>query len=125
MKDRTFYSAGFNVPGFKIIDVINAEIEYCRDTSAFSNEGFFSKAPSIAPISLTASSTIHVKRNPLRWSVYLKKSILDGHVSFIAQCARDHEKINFYYFQRANMSFIETLPATTNLWWAFKTEFKF
>ena len=117
---------GFNLPGFKVIDVINTEFEYCRDTTAFSDEGMSAGyQPLIFPVPLNAASTTQIKRNPLRWSVYIKKSVLDGHMSFILQCARDHKKLNFYYFLRSRMSFMETLPATSDWWWTFKTEFTF
>ena len=126
MKDRIFYMVGFNLPGFKVIDVINTEFEYCRDTTAFSDEGMSAGyQPLIFPVPLNAASTTQIKRNPLRWSVYIKKSVLDGHMSFILQCARDHKKLNFYYFLRSRMSFMETLPATSDWWWTFKTEFTF
>lgn len=126
LRDRTFYSVGFNVPGFKIFDVINGEIEYCRDTNSFSNEFLFQTTPDISPRPLVnGASLIKIKRNQLRLSVYIKKTILDGHVGFIAQCARDHKKLNFYYFKRDYMSFIETLPSTQDWWWVFKTEFNF
>jgi hypothetical protein len=126
INDRTFYTLGVNLPGFKIIDVINGEIEYCGDTSAFSDEGLSGGViPRITPSYINTSSSTNVKRNQLRLSVYVKKSILDGHVSFIAQCARDHKKVDFYYYLRTHMSFMETLPSTEDWWWSFKTEFKF
>ena len=126
VNDRIFYSLGFNVPGFKIIDVINAEIEYCRDTTAFSDEGLSgSVTPRISPSYLNTSSSTQVKRDPLRLSAYIKKSFFNGRLSFIGQCARDHKKLNFYYYLRSHMSFMETLPATSDWWWTFKTEFTF
>ncbi len=127
LADRIFYTVGFNIPGFKVLDVVNGEIEYCSDTSAFSDEGLFpgTGTPNLYPSAINAASTLRVKRSPLRLSAYIKKSILKGRVSFIAQCARDHKKINFYYYLRSKMSFMETLPATDNWWWVFKTEFTF
>ena len=128
LKDRTLYSAGFNIPGLKLFDVVNFEMEYCRDTSAYSDENLFkSSTPGIQPEGLNENSSLlyTVKRNPLRWSVYVKKSILDGRVSFIGQCARDHQKIDFYYYDVNYMSLMETLPASDNWWWVFKTEFNF
>jgi|WetSurMetagenome_2_1015567.scaffolds.fasta_scaffold45363_2 hypothetical protein len=127
LANRIFYTLGFNIPGFKVFDVVNAEIEYCSDTSAYSDEGLYpgTGTPNLYPSAINAASTMHVKRNPLRLSAYIKKSILNGRVSFIAQCARDHKKINFYYYLRSKMSFMETLPATDNWWWVFKTEFTF
>jgi hypothetical protein len=127
LANRMFITAGFNLPGFKVIDLINIEIEYCGDTSAFSDERLYNpgNTPDLAPIPINSASTLQVKRNPLRLSAYVKKSFFSGRLSFIAQCARDHKKINFYYYLRKNMSFMETLPATNNWWWAFKTEFTF
>jgi hypothetical protein len=129
MNDRIFYSLGFNIPGFKLFDVINGEIEYCSDTSAFSDEGLYTASSNLSMTSIKpqdlASGTSKIKRNPYRWSAYIKKSILDGHVSFIAQCARDHKKINFYYYLRNRMSLMESLPTKNDWWWSFKTEFNF
>ncbi len=128
LNDRIFYSAGFNFPGFKIFDVVNFEMEYCRDTSAFSDENLLNTTPpTISPYGLNTVNTLgyNVSRNQVRWSAYIKKSVLDGRVNFIAQCARDHHKLNFYYWDPLKMSFIETLPSGNNWWWVFKTEFNF
>jgi hypothetical protein len=125
VSDRIFYTAGFNFPGFKIIDLINGEIEYCANKSAFSDEKIYgSSTPSLYPVSLS-QYTPKVNRALWRWSVYVKKSFFDDHFSIIAQAARDHKKINFYYFQKDYMSFMEALPTVHDWWWTFKTEFKF
>jgi hypothetical protein len=125
IEDRILTSVGFNFPGFKFVDLINIELEYCRNNTAFYDGGFFgSNPPAITPLD-TTSLGYKINRDPLRWSVYVKKTILDGHVGFIGQVARDHKKLNFYYFQLANMSFIESLPKTQDLWWVLKTEFYF
>jgi hypothetical protein len=105
-------------------------MEYCPNKSAFS-DGCFYGTPDLSIVnilpldSFTTAGSYNVKRSPWRWSVYLRKSVIDGHVSFIAQCARDHKKINFYYFERQYMSFIESLQAKKDWWWSLKTEFKF
>jgi hypothetical protein len=128
VNDRIFYSAGFNFPGFKIFDVLNLELEYCRDTSAFSDQNLLgAPTPSPFPVELNTGSSLGYKvlRNQVRWSAYVKKSVLDGHVDFILQCARDHKRINFYYFDYNYMSFMETLPSGNNWWWVFRTEFNF
>jgi len=123
IEDRTLATAGFNFPGFKVIDLIAIEGEYCANRIyAYSDERFYSNVPVPLPIKY---ADINLNRNPWRWSVYLKKSFLNDHMGLIAQAARDHKKINFHYFDRANMSFIETLPDGDNWWWTFKTEFKF
>lgn len=122
-KDRAIYSFGINLPGFKAIDMINLEGEYCANrTNVYSDANLLVTGPTLKPITY---ESLNLSRNPWRWSLYLKKSLIDNHVSFIAQVARDHKKINFYYFKREYMSFIETLPEGDNWWWTFKTEFKF
>lgn len=125
LNDRIFYSLGFNIPGFKIFDVVNFELEYCRDTSAYSDEGLYGPTPSPAPQEYNENGGPPIKRDQVRWSAYIKKSILDGRVSFIGQCARDHKKIDFYYYLKSDMSLCETLPTGQDWWWAFKTEFNF
>jgi hypothetical protein len=131
--ERTLTTFGINLPGFRYIDVVNFEVEYCPNKSAFSDGNLYGANEltlvNVLPLdSSTADFTggkYTVKRSPFRWSVYLKKSVLDDHVSFIAQFARDHKKINFYYFEYAYMSFIESLQAKKDWWWSLKTEFKF
>jgi hypothetical protein len=129
-KERVLTTFGLNLPAFGYFDVVNLEMEYCPNKSAFS-DGCFYGTPDLSIVnilpldSFTTAGSYNVKRSPWRWSVYLRKSVIDGHVSFIAQCARDHKKINFYYFERQYMSFIESLQAKKDWWWSLKTEFKF
>lgn len=130
IQDRIITMFGFNFPGFKVIDLVNIELEYCQNNSGFSDGNFFGSnnfgAQSISPMDSSYGQGVYkVNRDPLRLSFYLKKSILDGHVNFIGQVARDHKKINFYYFDRTYMSFIESLPTKDDWWWVLKTEFNF
>jgi len=125
---RTLFSCGFNIPTFKILDVANVEMEYNADTtSAFSDQGLIDASagtgPSLFPVALDLPGAVF--RNPWRWSIYLKKSVCNGHVSFIAQAARDHTKINFNYWDAVYESYMETLPTSSDWMWAFKTEVKF
>jgi hypothetical protein len=135
LEDRMLTSFGINIPCFTIFDLVNLELEYCHNNSAFSDAHFFG-APTLTantvvplnpydPNDPSTSTAYTLNREPWRWSIYVKKSILDGHVSFIGQAARDHKKINFNYFTKQYMSFIETLPTKSDWWWAFKTEFCF
>jgi hypothetical protein len=129
-KERMLTTFGLNLPAFGYCDLVNVEVEYCPNKSAFSDGNLYGtpdmNVGNIAPLdSFCTGGTYTVKRSPWRWSVYLKRSVLGGHVSFIAQCARDHKKIDFYYFELSNMSFMETLQAKKDWWWSLKTEFKF
>lgn len=122
--ERIIWTFGFNIPGFKIIDLLNLEFEYCENKSAFADQLFYAASgkPSYEPLML---KDYNIKRVPWRWSLYIKKTIFDEHVGFITQIGRDHKKINFYYIDIAQMSFAEVLPTTKDWWWTFKTEFKF
>jgi hypothetical protein len=133
LEDRTIFTTGFNFPGFKFVDLLNLELEYCSNTRyAYTEQTYYSQGgqgPNPSPIPVTDGSTglnpTGYQINPWKWSIYIKKTFFDGHLGLIAQAARDHKKINFYYFQKTHMSFDETLPNGNNWWWAFKTEFKF
>ena len=125
--DRTIYSFGVNIPGLMVFDLINLEFEYCTNKSPYSDELFYSSTFPIwsAPIMGVDENGDTLQRAPWRWSVYLKKSFLKDHVALIAQFARDHKKLQFYYFDKSKMSFREALVTTKDWWWVFKTEFKF
>ena len=121
---RTIYSMGINIPSFRILDVANVELEYNADTtSAFSDYNLVNpeSGPQLAPLPLPGS----ILRSPWRWSCYVKKSVCNGHVSFIAQAARDHTKIYSNLWNLSYLSLGEALPSSQNWWWAFKTEVKF
>jgi hypothetical protein len=134
-EDRTIFTGGFNFPGFKIIDLVNLEMEFCSNTRYIYNEQSYygGRAPSPMPQELKDGSDgltpTGYSVNPWKWSIYIKKTFFGEHLGLIAQIARDHKKINSYYsstaYQANNMSFDETLPNGNNWWWAFKTEFKF
>lgn len=123
--DRTFYVFGFNFPGFKVLDLINTEFEYCANRSMFSDDQIYGSSTPALRQSSFAKYIPKINRACWRWSVYVKKSFFDEHFSIIAQAARDHKKINFYYWEKPYMSFMEALPTTRDWWWTFKTEFKF
>ena len=128
ISDRTFYTFGFNFPGLFIFDLINFEFEFCKNTSAFSDEQFYGGTfPNWSNVTAIRdeNNIDTLKREPWRWSIYLKKSFFKDHLALTAQFARDHKKVNFHYFEKSEMSFIEALPTKKDWWWVFKTEFKF
>ncbi|MBN1757235.1 MAG: hypothetical protein JW863_02890 [Chitinispirillaceae bacterium] len=127
IKDRMIYTFGFNVPGLFIIDLINIEFEYCANRSSFSDEFFYGNFPNWGEpqMGLDENGIDSLKRSPWCWSVYVKKSFLNEHLSLIAQFAKDHKKLDFYYFDKEYMSFREPMVNKKEWWWVFKTEFKF
>jgi hypothetical protein len=122
IEDRMPFVLGFNFPGFKFVDLINTEWEYCSNKWAYSPENVYSNSNSSKsvpkPISLFGMT-----QNPWRWSVYVKKTLCNGHFGIIAQAARDHMNIKRYYFEREDYG--EALVLPDNWWWVLKTEFKF
>lgn len=124
--DRLVQSFGFNLPGLKYVDLINVEFEYCTNNTDMSDALFYTDYPTLRPVPMSSvSGDEKLKRSPWRWSVYVKKTLFNEHFNITAQVARDHKKLNFYYFERAFMSFGETLPTCKDWWWALKTEYKF
>jgi hypothetical protein len=124
---RTIYSMGINLPTFRLLDVANVEVEYNADTtSSFSDYNIVNatNGPVLSPLTF-ADMGSSMTRSPWRWSCYVKKTVCNGHVGFIAQAARDHTKINLNYWNPLYMSLGEALPASGNWCWNFKTEVKF
>jgi len=127
--DRTIWSFGANIRFFNIIDQFNAELEYCPNGTAYSDSRYYTDKPSLRPDSLPVDPNSlngeRLVRSKLRWSYYIKKSFINNHFSIIAQVARDHKKMNFYYFEKAYMTFEEALPTQKDWWWMLKTEYTF
>lgn len=127
--DRMIWSFGANIRLFNIIDQFNVEFEYCANGTAYSDSRYFTDKPLLRPDSLppdpNSLNSERLTRAKLRWSYYLKKSFFNEHFSIIAQVARDHKKMNFYYFEKSKMTFEETLPTKKDWWWVLKTEYKF
>jgi hypothetical protein len=127
LSNQVLYTWGFNAPGLMVFDYINFEFEYCNNPNEFSDEKLFGdqRPQWEPPRKWVDENGDSVSRAPVAWSIYCKKSFFNDHLSLIAQLARDHKRINFYYFRKEFMSFRETLPAKDDWWWTFKTEFKF
>ncbi|MBN1309256.1 MAG: hypothetical protein JXA18_15130 [Chitinispirillaceae bacterium] len=105
---------GVNLPVFKVLDVLNFELEYLDSPypNSYSNV-YYDFLP------LPAHRTAHSK---FKWSVYAKRSI-GPHVSIIFQAARDH----LIPFTAPNSNEFadktDILLLNDDWWWAGKVRF--
>jgi hypothetical protein len=111
---------GLNLPGFKFVDLINTEWEYCSYPHSYSLYWLYYNSDQGAQPAPYASS---IAKNPWCWSVYIKKTLFDGHFAFTFQAARDHITLKRYYFTQEDYG--QALVKPDNWWWVFKTSYNF
>jgi hypothetical protein len=95
---------GFNVPTFKILDVLSLEAEYYRSPypDDFGNQLRWSSPTQGCPVPSTgigdyATNLSNVyQRNFWKWSVYASKTF-NKHFMLIVQAARDHSRTSSSY----------------------------
>ena len=92
--DRTLFMFGYNVPTFKILDVLSVEVEHKSNkypNSLEPVENVQKNPPLPIPETISdlalAGSTQPI--SPWYWTVYVKKTFL-GNFALIAQAAHDH-----------------------------------
>ena len=114
---------GFNLPAFKVLDLLSVEIEYCQSPYAFDWWGAFDGMQTPSPASLPKSdpwSKIYREDDNIKWTVYLKKSI--SKFDIIGILANDHtiyETIN-----SENQPYTEQSLRTSKDWhWFVKLQY--
>lgn len=116
---------GFNVPVFKLLDVLSLEAEYYKSPYPddygtqlrwmSQTEGTPVPAPGVGDY-LRTINDIYTK-DSWKWSVYAKRSI-GSHFAIIGQAARDHLRTRTSYLQYADG---EAAFVKSNQWyWALK-----
>lgn len=118
-KEKMPITFGFNLPTFKILDVLNIEFEWWGSKYLNTYRDVYINTSLPNPESLKPTIT----ESPWKWSVYTKKSFYDGHFSIVAQAARDHMRLPSAVYQKANHQ--EMLIEAGNWWWCLKTSFLF
>jgi hypothetical protein len=117
---------GFNVPTFKLLDVLNGEIEwfgarYFNDATYLMNLGD-SPLP-MYPANYFWDRSHTPEKSFLKWSVYAKKSFLGGHFAITGQIGRDHMVTSCADY---NSQFWNELLVTAKDWgWDLKTSWMF
>jgi hypothetical protein len=114
---------GFNLPTFKVLDVLNGEIEwfgarYYNDPSLLLNNG---SRPLPSNVQNTMGD-IRPLKSQFKWSVFAQKS-LNPHFAICGQVGRDHLRLGSaaYNFEMYN----ELLTQKDDWWWVLKTKWYF
>jgi hypothetical protein len=114
---------GINPPTFKILDVLNFELEwfaakYYNDASGVVNYGS-------NPLPWDWPNRLHVTyaKSQIKWSVYAKRSFFNGHFAIVGQVARDHTRLPCAAYD--SESWAELLVTADDWWWALKTSWMF
>jgi hypothetical protein len=111
---------GFNVPAFKILDLLNVEVEYY--SSPFSTSYQNQSLPQLTSSGIFCIPVPAGVLPPVpdylryKWSVYVKKS-LTSRVSCVLQVAHDHYRL--YYADGAPV-ISESLSDQGDWRWVFK-----
>lgn len=118
-KEKAPITFGINLPTFSLFDVFNLEFEYWG--SKYHNDYRHLLTEVSKPI--PPGSTEGVDESKWKWSVYLKKSLFDGHLTLTTQFARDHMRQWGVLINRANHR--EMLVQEGNWWWVTKIGYSF
>ncbi len=117
-------AVGFNLPTFRLLDVLNFEFEwfgakYYNDASNVINQG---SAPLPWGVTYLDDPTAPHK-STTKWSVYVKKSFFDGHYALTGQIGRDHMRLPCASYNDEMWN--ELLVENKDWWWAVKTSWMF
>jgi hypothetical protein len=96
LKERRPFMVGFNIPTFKILDVVSFEWEFWANR--YLNNRFIqllgmngTRYPLPTQPSLPSNSLDSNSAGKVKWSVYAKKEFKN--VAIVAQCGRDHRQV--------------------------------
>jgi len=117
---------GFNIPAFKMLDVLSLEFEWFG--SRYPND----MSPVIfdnLPVPLSSMHNLRTGYNPdayshddWKWSLYGKRTIA-GRFFIVGQVARDH--MRWYKMNFNEQDWQEALRSPKNLYWTIKTGYTF
>ena len=135
--NRLVYNLGFNLPGFKILDVLAVEGEYWDNPYPNALQNVW-KQGSPVPYPGDDRTTPNYYRfhddldttysfKPLagdewRWSIYASKTIFNR-LSLICQFASDHTMRDKYFYNLK--SYTEMIPRTKDWYWIAKIKYSY
>jgi hypothetical protein len=122
--EKTPIAVGFNFPAFKLLDVLNVEVEYfgskyLNDAAQMINLGS-QPQPSLIIFQDTTTGIVESK---YKWSVYVKKSLFNGHFAITGQIGRDHMRLPCASYNDEMWN--ELLVEEKDWWWVLKTSWMF
>jgi hypothetical protein len=116
---------GFNLPGFKFIDIISLEVEYIK--TRFRNH-FYTSFDKVIPIWTMEEdagefidSNLTVTDNEWFWTLYVKKTVMP-HFVILGQIAHDHLR-TFDYWGNPNYEPFSQKGPFNDWYWAIRAEF--
>jgi hypothetical protein len=119
--ERTPVAFGFNLPAFKLLDVLNLEFEWFG--SKYLNDASQVLSSSSVPLPVAIPDTNLVRESRWKWSLYARRSFLDGHFSITGQIARDHMRVPCASYN--DEIWQEFLVQKGDWWWTLKTSWAF
>ncbi len=123
--DRIPVTFGFNVPAFRILDVLAVEGEWYGNPYWDADKTLSQYGPLPKPDDPAGSYTPTINGftyDNWKWSVYAKRTILGG-LSLVGQAARDHMRMSEKYPK--NYDFEAALEQNSHWWWVLKIQYDF
>ena len=120
--------AGFNIPTFKLLDVLTAEVEWYGCTYPNNDQYKGEQEPFPVPVSPSANSGVGVSAfnyavtDNWKWAVYAKKSFKCG-AYLVGQVARDHIRNETPLMSTVDRE--EALRALQAWFWEIKVGYQF
>jgi hypothetical protein len=118
-KEKAPITFGINLPTFKLLDVLNLEMEYFG--SKYYND--YRQIYVLDGMPLSPAFNEGIEESKWKWSVYLKKSFYNDRCAITTQFARDHMRLFSIIYDLANHR--EMLVQAGDWWWASKLSFNF
>ncbi len=114
MQDRIVYSIGFNLPTFRLLDLLSAEWEYC--SNPYPNDA--------GNASLNLSPTPNptgkdMNGDNVKWTLYARKQVLPG-FAVTGQVANDHMRLVDYFGHTNDRA---VMPERKNWYWSVQLGF--
>ncbi|MBN2188441.1 MAG: hypothetical protein JW699_03225 [Chitinispirillaceae bacterium] len=116
---------GFNIPGFRVLDLMSLELEWYGCTYPMNLANAVRLGNQYAypiPAEYNKPLSWYTSDN-WKWSLYLKKTLANGHCSIIMQFARDH--LRFQHILDEPKVYEEALVRPNNWWWTTKISWIF
>lgn len=112
--DRTVYMFGFNIPTFKLLDILSVEFEHFPNRYPNSFRNILERnlaTPLLVPTP---------KQFAWKWSLYAKKTVLNKFF-IVGQVARDHLRVTFPDIKLSEKE--DQLKFGRDWWWVFSFNF--
>ena len=110
---------GFNVPTFKLLDVLSIEGEWFGSRYKDSYESYYGRKPAPA-LPMDFETEYDYAHDDWKWAVYAKKTIFGG-LSFVGLIGRDHLRTDTYIGQYKDYE--STLVKNNQWYWMFKIKY--